>query len=334
MKIITCLVMALIMGNNVASEESTLYTIIDNAREEYYNKGQYEKCLSTIELAIKDHPGDRAVGPAKSLIASSYIKLQDYKKAKYILDTLQREYPEAKEQSLWEYQKAYIAYMERDFQEAIDKFKIYLKEWPDEKQAPYAFYYIARLYNKLQRYDLAIEYIEQLIDKYPNHSLKERAELILASCFLSNKQYDLATKSYEKYINDYKGSEQLDLVYYSLGRTYGDHYAASSEKLQQALEYYNKVIKVFSNSVWATAAHSKMGMIYYRMGNYQEAIGNFNKVIELMDPQKRAGGTLYYLGLSYNKIGELEKANKIFHRIIKDFPNSEWSERADKMISR
>jgi len=333
MKMGIYLVMALLIGNSTFPEGETFQNILNHAREAYYDTGKYEECINAINQGIKNHPGDNAVVVGKSLLVSSYIKSGKYQEAKTLLDVLQREYPDSEERALWEYQKAYIDRKEGNYEASIEGFKRYLKECPEGERVPKALYNITRAYKGLHQYNLAIKYAEKLLKDYPDHNLAEVTELVLAGSLLGNKQYDEAAKKFKEYISKNKESKQLDLVYFSLGSCCGDPFSASEDKLRQALEYYNIVVKDFPDSVWAVSALTKIGMIYSRMKNYEQAIIYFNKYLELQDPRKRSGCDLYFLARFYEKNAEKEKAKNTFNRVIKNFPDSKWAQKAKKVLN-
>jgi outer membrane protein assembly factor BamD (BamD/ComL family) len=243
------------------------------------------------------------------------------------------EYPDSQERSLWEYRKADIDRREGNLEASLEGYKRYLNKWPKGKEAPYALYYASGAYKILHQYNLAIKYAEKLLKDYPDHKLTDPTELIIAESLLDNKQYDGAAKKFKEYIYNHAGSKELDLVYYSLGKCYGDPISASKDELNQALEYYNIVVKDFPDSVWAVSALTKIGMIYSRMKNYEQAIIYFNKYLELQDPRKRSGCDLYFLARFYEKNAEKEKAKNTFNRVIKNFPDSKWAQKAKKVLN-
>jgi Tol biopolymer transport system component len=56
--------------------------------------------------------------------------------------------------------------------------------------------------------------------------------------------------------------------------------------------------------------------------NYQEAIEEYNKVIKLLPDSLIAQDAQYWIGQTYLRMGELDRALSIFEKLIKDYPGS------------
>ena len=75
-----------------------------------------------------------------------------------------------------------------------------------------------------------------------------------------------------------------------------------------------------------------IGECYYGLGNFNEAIIEFEKVFNFSDSNKFDDSQLK-LGLCYLKLGDNVKAKAEFERLLTNYPDSEYSPRAEQYVS-
>lgn len=117
------------------------------------------------------------------------------------------------------------------------------------------------------------------------------------------------------------------------------------EDYQNALsEYYNRNYKLaiqlfeelLARSISSSLADNCrywIGECYYGLGNYNQAIIEFTKVFSFNKSNKTDDAQLK-LGICYWKLGDRERARQEFERLISDYPNSEYIEKAQQYLSR
>ncbi len=109
-------------------------------------------------------------------------------------------------------------------------------------------------------------------------------------------------------------------------------------------EYYNRnyklAIQLFEELLTRNPATSLsdncrywIGECYYALGNYNQAIIEFTKVFSYNKSNKMDDAQLK-LGLCYWKLGDRERARQEFERLISDYPNSEYVEKAQQFLSK
>ncbi len=117
------------------------------------------------------------------------------------------------------------------------------------------------------------------------------------------------------------------------------------EDYQNALsEYYNRnyklAIQLFEellvrNPSTALSDNCRywIGESYYGLGNFNQAIIEFTKVFSFNKSNKIDDAQLK-LGLCYWKLGDRERARQELERLISDYPNSEYVEKAQQFLSK
>jgi tetratricopeptide (TPR) repeat protein len=129
-------------------------------------------------------------------------------------------------------------------------------------------------------------------------------------------------------------SNLLEAVQYYLAKDY-DKSAKSLEKVDSSMKMdsasFTSVYKTLSNQLSSQVEKSAFddGMTAYEQADYSTAITQFKKCIETNKDNTKA---MYYLAYSYSRNGDTAKATKYFKKIVDDYPDSEYADRAKNMI--
>lgn len=301
--------------------------------KEAYDKKEYKASIVYSEKVIEMYPNSERIENAKEVIVESYIKLGKFKKARAILNDLQKEYPESKNNDFWELKLSYIEYKENKFETALEGFNNLVRNHPDSEYVPNALFLASHMYRKLGDYNLAIKYAEKLIQNYPKSKFLEKAELAVSYNLIKKREYGKAAEKYKQFIDSHKGSKNLADAYCSLGRCYVSNRRNYPDDPKTAIKYFEKVINEFPNSNYASLAGFNIAFTYYKFKKYDQAISHFKDYIK----KYKADGygiSLYYMAKSYQEKGNFEEAKKIFEQIIKRFPESKWAIRAKQIVGK
>lgn len=114
---------------------------------------------------------------------------------------------------------------------------------------------------------------------------------------------------------------------------------------QLALQEYNNrnyklAIQMFEELLASNSSHSLsdncrywIGESYYGLGNFNQAIIEFTKVFSFTKSNKMDAAQLK-LGLCYWRLGDREKAAQEFERVISDYSDSEFVEKAQYFLTK
>jgi len=117
------------------------------------------------------------------------------------------------------------------------------------------------------------------------------------------------------------------------------------EDYQMALEeYYNRnykqAIQMFEELLARDSSNSLsdncrywIGECYYGLGNYNQAIIEFTKVFSFTKSNKMDDAQLK-LGLCYWRLGDRDRAVQEFERLVNEYPDSEYVEKAREFLSK
>jgi len=107
----------------------------------------------------------------------------------------------------------------------------------------------------------------------------------------------------------------------------------NNRSYQQAIDLFNELLALNeSNSLVDNCQYWK-GESYYGMGDYNQAILEFNKVFMFNDSNKLDDAQLK-LGLCYIQLGDKQKARSEFEKLLANYPDSEYVERAQRYLSQ
>lgn len=130
-------------------------------------------------------------------------------------------------------------------------------------------------------------------------------------------------------------SNLLEAVQYYLAKDY-DNSAKSLEKVEGKMKMesasFTSVYKSLSDQLSSRVENSAFdaGMSAYESADYDTAITQFTKCIEANKNNVKA---IYYLAYAYNRQGDTTNSNKYFKKIVDDFGDSDYADRARNMLS-
>lgn len=235
------------------------------------------------------------------------------------------------------YNQAKSLYREKEYHQSMAVLQKIIEKYPDSEVSVKAEGAIVDCHRIMKNYDIAIEYGNKYLKDYPDNDFAVNVELIIARSLLRKEEYDEAGNKYKEFINKHQeGSDKLAEAYYFLGSCYEERTSHFKLILQEALKYYNIVINDYPDSDYKIKAEKRLGMVYYKLEQYDQAIICLAKFINDKESRKLRTykGALYFLGKSYQKIGDITEAKKLFNRIINNFPNTKWENHAKRALAK
>ncbi|KAA3611133.1 MAG: tetratricopeptide repeat protein [Calditrichaeota bacterium] len=103
---------------------------------------------------------------------------------------------------------------------------------------------------------------------------------------------------------------------------------------------YESAIQLFESLISASTSHNLsdnaqfwIGECHYALRQYDAAIIDFEKVFTFANSNK-ADASQYKLGLCYMRKGDTTKAREEFDRLIRNYPDSPYSTKAETLLSQ
>jgi outer membrane protein assembly factor BamD len=203
-----------------------------------------------------------------------------------------------------------------------------------------------------KRWIVAREYFRQLVDSYPQSPFRADAKLGIGDSYLgegSAEAYVLAINEYREFLSFYPTHSRSYYAQFKLGMA---HYyqmrapARDQTETREAIRELTVFVERYPTSPSIEEGRKRLreakdrlgdselavGQQYFRMKYYPGAIGRLKPLIESDVEYTNRDAAFYYLGESLLAVQQPAAALPLFERIVKEFDQSEFLERAQKRI--
>lgn len=106
-----------------------------------------------------------------------------------------------------------------------------------------------------------------------------------------------------------------------------------TKRYVDAVQMFTDLTGQFPDHPLASNCYYWIGESQFQLGNYQQAVEVLNRVLEFSQSPKK-DDALLMLGKSYARIKRPEEARQAFTRLIQEYPNSEYVNKAEALLSR
>lgn len=204
-----------------------------------------------------------------------------------------------------------------------------------------------------RRWQRARTYYTHVYENYPNDPLGRRSLLRIADTFYA--QGDAvnlveAQYKYRDFINRYPTSEQAD---YAMLRIAMCAYKQmekpdrDQQKTREAVEKFDDMLKSFPKSALRAEAEGKrqdaldrlakhehlVARFYIKRGSDKAALQRLNYLVDTYPNYNDRPGVFFDLGNALSNLGRHGEARLYFERIVAEFPQSEYADRARRKLA-
>ena len=203
-----------------------------------------------------------------------------------------------------------------------------------------------------RKFQRARSYYTHVYENYPNDPLGRRSLLRIADTYyeqgdpvnLVEAQY-----KYRDFINRYPTSEQADYAMLRIAMCsfrQMEKPDRDQAKTKEAIEKFDDMLKTFPNSPLRAEAEGKrlealdrlarhehiVARFYIKRGSHTAALQRLNYLIDNFPQYNDRAGAFYDLGNALTNLGRKGEARLYFERIVSEFPQSEYAERAKRRL--
>ena len=164
-----------------------------------------------------------------------------------------------------------------------------------------------------------------------------------------NEKYDDAIMAFERFIKFHPSNQDVAYAYYMKGLCYYDQITpADKDQLNTKKAYgaFLQLMVLFPDTEYAKDADAKLNLIldhmagqemsigryYLRNKNYLSALNRFNVVVKEYPKTPQIEEALYRQVEIYTIIGMKNQAQKSFKVLEYNYPKSNWTKKAIKII--
>ncbi|WP_443972000.1 outer membrane protein assembly factor BamD [Sphingobium sp. CR28] len=214
---------------------------------------------------------------------------------------------------------------------------------------------VATLYNagkyRLDRgqFQLAAALFDEVERQHPYSPWARRAQLMSAFSYYAARDYTKSIQSSQRFLSIHPGNRDAPYAYYLIALCYYEQISdvTRDQKItRQALDALGELIRRFPSTRYAADARLKIdlvndhlagkemevGRFYQRRHQWIAATLRFRKVIDSYQTTTHTPEALERLVESYLALGIREEAQRAAAVLGKNYPGSQWYERAYKLM--
>ncbi|MFT3911344.1 MAG: tetratricopeptide repeat protein [Ferruginibacter sp.] len=285
----------------------------------YFLKNDFENAITAFDRAGYDNLNNEQIADAKYEKAYAYFNLKQFAKAKPLFN----EIIQIRSNKYFipaNYYYGFIAYSDKEYNEALKSFKLVETDPAYEGVVPY---YIAEIYYFQGKKDEALKYGESILSKGGSLYYEKQLKLLLGQLAFEKKQYQKALPLLEDYVNS--SDKVTKEVLYELSFCY-----YKENKTEKAIEGF----KQLSNEKDSMGQNSMylLGDLYLKTGQKENArnafqYSAFNSSNKTQQQVSRFNYAKLSYELSYQDIALSEMKKYLF-----DYPNSEYDTEAKEIL--
>ncbi len=210
-----------------------------------------------------------------------------------------------------------------------------------------------RAYELLEQtsYKKSAETFEKVEIEHPYSKWATQAKIMSAYAYYKNKDYDSAIINIDRFIKFHPGNKDIPYAYYLKALCYYEQIMPvekDQSNSMKALEAFRQVAVRFPDTEYAKDAEFKMalandhlaghemeiGRYYLSQENYLSALNRFSDVVNKYQTTTHIEEALYRQVEIYTIIGLPEEAALSAKVLEHNYPQSKWSERAQKLLGK
>ncbi len=200
-------------------------------------------------------------------------------------------------------------------------------------------------------YDDAIASWEKVRDTFYSPKLSMLAELKIAETYYVAKRYDEAASAFSHFLEQHPNDPRAASIYYRMGLSHYQQILTPDRDqttTQKALDSFTKLIELFPNDSRVQEAKDQIqrcrtrlaehevyvGKFYLKKKRYQAAINRLEGILESFPDYFYRDEAYFYLGKTYILVKDTPKALVIYNKLATEFPNSDFLEKAHKLLEK
>lgn len=287
--------------------------------EYLFRKQEFTEALTFYEAANIANLSNREIADAKFHQGYAYFTLQQFDKAKPLLNSI-RQVKDDPNYMDANYYYGFIAFRDKQYSDALESFRVVENHPAYEGIVPF---YIAQIYYVQGRKKEAVEYAQAKLKAGKTQFYDLELKQLLGHALFEQKQYAQAAPYLDDYVAKSKKVRREDL--YELSYAY---YQAG--QMPKAIEGF----KQLSGKEDSLSQHAMylLGDAYLKIGQRANARNAFLfGASNNSNPQQREISRFNYAKLSY-ELGYQDEALRSLEAFIQDYPASDYREEATDLL--
>jgi len=198
---------------------------------------------------------------------------------------------------------------------------------------------------------VAAALFDEVERQHPYSPWARRAQLMSAFSYYAAQEYNRSIASAQRFLSIHPGNKDAPYAYYLIALCYYEQISdvQRDQKItEQARAALTEVVRRYPTSEYATDARLKLdlvadhlagkemtiGRFYENAGKWAAAQARFQRVVQDYQTTSHAAEALYRLTETSLALGLKSEAVKYAAVLGRNYPGSEWYERAYRLIER
>jgi len=277
----------------------------------HFSRDEYEEAAEFYRLAGYENLSNEQIADAKFELAYSFFNLKQFPEAKPLFNEI-HQISDHKYYYPASYYYGFIAYYDKDFDEALKAFKLVEEREEYKGVVPY---YIAEIYYFRGDKESAITYGEKALAAGNNLFYYDQLRLLLGQLYFEKQDYKKSMPLLEAYMNNNPkvSKEVLYELSYSYYKT-----GMNAKAMEGFKQLSSEKDSMGQNSMYL------LGDLYLKAGQKENARNAFQyAAYNSSNLQQQKVSRFQYAKLSY-ELGYQDVALKEMKDFLKDYPSSEY----------
>lgn len=296
-----------------------------------HDQGNSKESAAVFDRLRKDFPQSRYWADATFRLAQQAYEAKDYARATELGESLLRAQtePTIRENAL--YLAGQTAAAQDKWDQAREAFSTLLKDCPQSPLKLLSEYGIAEALFRQNNYQAAAEQLQKLVQESQGRgdAWLAVAHLRLAQALVKEKKWDEAyavASQIEKQFPEFPEQYEVDYV---IGR-----YLANKADFEGARQAYRKVINSPSGAKTETAAKAQfmIAETFFHQKNFDAARQEYLRLEILYAYPTWQAAAMLQVGKSHEQLGEWKEAAKTYARLLKTYPQSDFTQEATERL--
>ncbi|MER3469979.1 MAG: hypothetical protein C4330_01260 [Chitinophagaceae bacterium] len=287
--------------------------------EYYFRQQNFGYAVALYEAANISNLSNREIADLKFHQGYSYFTLKQFAKAKPLLNAI-RQVKDDPNYMDANYYYGFIAFMDKNYNEALESFRIVENHPSYQNIVPY---YIAQIYYVQGQKDKAIAYAENQLQQGKAKYYSLELNQLLGHAYFERKEYAKALSYLENYVTHSGKVRREDM--YELSYAY-----YINKNYPKAIEGFKQI----SGNQDSLSQHAMylLGDAYLKTGQKANARNAFLfSASNNSDAAQKEISRFNYAKLSY-ELGYQDEALKSLRSFLNDYPNSQYITEATELL--
>jgi outer membrane protein assembly factor BamD len=202
-----------------------------------------------------------------------------------------------------------------------------------------------------EKYDAAAEKWRKAKETTTSPLLRTAVELKLADALFHDENYIEAAAEYENFRKLHPKNPKAPYALYMMGLSNFSQVKKidiDQTPVNNAATLFETFIQEYPDSDMTQKVRAKLvecksrqaayeiyvGRFYYRTDKYEAAIGRFQEALKKYPGTQPNDEALFFLGSAYLRTGDTVKAKESLSRLVTEYPKSQYTDKAKKLLSR